>query len=295
MTAERHRFEVSEEDAGLRLDQVLSRRVPGLSRRRARVLLDLGGVYVDGRRVKVASRKPAVGQRIEAVIGGALGRATGTGAEARARELEGLEPRIVYEDEDIIVIDKPVGLLAAPSPEGDRGDAAGWLSRRGGGRAPILVVHRIDRPTSGLVVYARTEVANRELAARFRDHDIERRYLAVVRGAWPAELERIEEPIAGRAAISRFAVLCRIGDEATALEVELETGRTHQIRIHCAGAGHPVLGDRKYGGAEPGLSIGRLALHARVLGFVHPRTGEPLRFESPAPEPMATLIRRDQG
>jgi 23S rRNA pseudouridine1911/1915/1917 synthase len=286
MNPERQRFEVATDDVDLRLDQLLAKRIDALSRRRARVLIDIGGVYVDGKRIKVASRKLVAGQVVEAVIGPALDRARNeTGEAARQRDAATLPDfSVVFEDADVVVVDKPAGLLAAPTPEGDRGNLADLLSRRGGGRDPIWVVHRIDLPTSGLLVYAKSERANRDLSDLFRDHRAEREYAALVAGDWPESLVEIDEPVGGKPAITRVAVAGR-RDGVTALAVTLDTGRTHQIRIHCAGAGHPILGDRRYGERGP-IDIGRLALHARVLGFTHPISGEVLRFESEIPEPM---------
>src|SRR6516164_8016909 len=182
----RAKFVVGDEDAGRRLDQVLAARVPGLSRRQARVLLDIGGVFVDGRRVKVAGRPARKGEEIVAVVGGALARATKTPSRAaRAADASRLPAyAVVFEDEDIVVANKPAGLLTAPTPESDRNNLADLLSRRPGA-GPVQVVHRLDLETSGLIVFAKTDLANRELSARFREHDLERVYLAVVAGASP--------------------------------------------------------------------------------------------------------------
>lgn len=291
----RHRFVVEPDEVELRLDQLLARRIEELSRRKARVLIDIGGVFVDGKRLKVASRRLAAGQVVEAVIGSALGRATGhVGERARRRDAAALpEYAIVFEDDDLVVVDKPAGLLAAPTPEGDRGNLADLLARRGDRRRSISVVHRIDLPTSGLLVYAKSARANRALSDVFRDHLAEREYAAVVLGVWPEALERIDEPVGGKPAVTHVTVAGRT-DETTSLAVRLETGRTHQIRIHCSGAGHPILGDRQYG-RPSSRDIGRLALHARVLGFEHPIGGERLRFESEIPRRMLRVFRRDDG
>jgi 23S rRNA pseudouridine1911/1915/1917 synthase len=288
-SAEKIRLRVEESDAGLRLDQYLAARVPGLSRRRARVVLDIGGVFVDRARVKVAGRKVRPGQLVEVVLGGALDRATKkTGKDARRKDAERLPPyRILFEDDDLVVVHKPPGLLTAPTPESDRGNLADLLSRRG--RGPVLVVHRIDLDTSGVLVFARSDEANRTLSATFRDHEIEREYLAVVDDAWPDALTLIDEPVQGKSAISHMSVEERLGNDATVLRVRLETGRTHQIRLHCAGAGHPVLGDRQHGGTAS-LRPPRMALHARLLAFDHPRTGEPMRFESPLPDDLSAWL-----
>ncbi len=194
-------FKVGDEDAGKRLDQVLAARVPGLSRRQARVLLDIGGVFVDGRRVKIAGRLSHKGEEVAVVLGGALARATQRpGRDARSEDERKLPPfAIVFEDDDMVIVDKPPGLLTAPTPESDRNNLADSLARRTTPPAMIYVVHRIDLETSGLVVFAKTADANRELSKRFRDHDFERMYLAVVAGRFPDDVRVIDKPVAGQA------------------------------------------------------------------------------------------------
>lgn len=276
-------FTVAAADVGRRLDQVLAARVEGLSRRQARVLLDIGGVFVDGRRIKVASRPMREGEEVVAVMGGALARATKkTGREARSADERALPAfTVVFEDDDIVVVEKPSGLLTAPTPESDRNNLADLLSRRPGA-VPVFVVHRIDLETSGLVVFAKTADANRELSNRFRDHDLERAYLAAVAGRFPDDVKVIDRPVAGRRAVTHVEIRERFGDRATMISCRLETGRTHQIRLHMAELGTPVIGDARYGRpfspAPP-----RMALHATKLGLAHPRTGAPLAFESPWP------------
>ncbi len=293
MTAGRSSFTVTDEDAGRRLDQVLAARVPGLSRRQARVLLDIGGVFVDGRRVKVAGRPVHAGEEVVAVVGGALARATGRpGRDARARDESRLPAHtVVFEDEDLVVVDKPAGLLTAPTPESDRNNLASLLERReGGGR--VFVVHRIDLETSGLLVFAKNDDANRTLSEMFRRHDLQRVYLAVVAGAFPAHIRRIDRPVAGRAAVTHVTVHERQGNLATVLECRLETGRTHQIRLHARAVGHPVLGDDRYGTPFPSAPPPRMALHATSLGFAHPRTNAPLSFTSPWPPDLTAWLDR---
>ena len=289
----RETFKVTDEDAGRRLDQVLASRVPGLSRRQARVLLDIGGVFIDGRRVKIAGRAMHAGEEVVAVVGGALARATSRpGREARIQDEARLPPfAIVFEDPDIVVVDKPSGLLTAPTPESDRNNLASLLERRPGG-APVFVVHRIDLETSGLLVFAKTDDANRTLSERFRTHDLERAYLAVVAGAFPDSIARIDAPVAGRAAVTHVAVRERLGGEATLLDCRLETGRTHQIRLHVRGVGHPVLGDPRYGAPFPAAPAPRMALHAATLGFAHPTSGAPLSFTSPWPADLTAWLDR---
>jgi len=281
VTVTRSRFVVGPEDAGLRLDQALAKHVPGLSRRKARVLVDLGGVFVDRARIKVASRPLRAGQVIEAVLGGVLDRA---GEPATPPEVP-----VVYEDADLIVVEKPAGLVTAPTPESDRGDLLDLLNRRAG---PVWLVHRLDRETSGLLVFARTREANRALGEMFVVHDLERAYVTVVAGAFAEEAQTIDRPVGGKRAVTHVRVVARYA-EATRLEARLETGRTHQIRLHLAGLGHPVLGDTEHGGERARTFAPRpprLALHAAILGFKHPRTQEPLRFERPLPADLAAWL-----
>jgi 23S rRNA pseudouridine1911/1915/1917 synthase len=289
--ASRVTFTVADAEAGLRLDQALAARVPGLSRRRARLLLDIGGVFVDGRRVKVAGRLVRAGEKIVANVGGALERATPrTGREARTADEARLPAfAVVFEDEDLVVVDKPSGLLTAPTPESDRNNLASLLARRPGG-APVHVVHRIDLETSGLLVFAKTEHANRELSDRFRAHDLGREYLAVVAGAFPEDVRVVDRPVGGRRAVTHVAIEERLGARATVLRCRLETGRTHQIRLHAQAEGHPVLGDPRYGATPITPRPPRMALHATLLAFAHPRTGAPLSFTSPWPADLASWL-----
>jgi 23S rRNA pseudouridine1911/1915/1917 synthase len=273
----KHSFTVTAEDEGLRLDQVLPRHVDGLSRRKAREVIDVGGVFVDRARVKVASRPVRAGQRVEVTIGGALDRK------------ETSPPTIVHEDPHVIVVDKPAGLVTAPTPESDRGDLLDQLTRRFG---EVYLVHRIDLPTSGLLVFARTREANKFLGDAFVRHDIDREYRAVAIGEVGAQT--IDRPIENRSAITHVEPIERLAG-ATLARVRLETGRTHQIRIHLAGIGHPVAGDTQHGGEKSRTFVPRaprLALHAAVLGFTHPASGERVRFERALPDDLAAWVTR---
>ena len=280
------RFTVAAEGDGARLDQALAAGVPGLSRRRARALIDLGGVFVDRTRVKVAGRLVRAGQVVEATLGGAFERAVAPGPAAPELPLP-----IVYEDEHLIVVDKPAGMVTAPTPESDRGDALDRLRRRPGG-GEVFLVHRIDRPTSGLLVFARTAAANRILAARFVAHDLTRAYLAIVAGAVAPTVTTIDRPISGQRAVTHVETVTALaGGRASEVRLVLETGRTHQIRLHLAGLDHPVLGDHQHGGDlarrfRPRPP--RLALHATHLGLRHPITDAPLAWDSPLPPDLAT-------
>lgn len=290
--ARRFRFVVEAEDAALRLDQVLARRVPDLSRRKARLAIELGAVFVDRARVKVLGRRVAPGQRIELHRGGALERASPElGAAARSRDAARLPSfAIVHEDAELVVVDKPSGLLTAPTPESDRNNLADLLARRGGAPQRVWVVHRLDLETSGLVCFAKTERSNRILSERFREHDIERHYLAVAAGRVAPSIDLIDAPVGGRPARSQVSLIRELPG-ASLLRVVLETGRTHQVRIHLQGIGHPVLGDRRYGGVRAG-GPPRLALHATRLGFRHPATEQPLLFDRPWPPDLRGWLDR---
>jgi 23S rRNA pseudouridine1911/1915/1917 synthase len=305
-------FEVPSDAAGLRLDQCLARCVTGLSRRTARIALDLGGIFVDNKRVKVASRKVYPGQRVRVYLGTAFANATkATGRDARARDEAKLPPpRILYEDEHVITVFKPAGLLTAPTPESDRNNLLSVLSHRTQPPERLFVVHRLDLHTSGVLIIARSELANQRLSETFRTHTLTRQYEVWVSGHVPEQEFSVTTPVGGKPAITHFRVLRRLtipeangsavspddGSSANAtqhpvthLEATLETGRTHQIRIHASSMGHPVLADPKYGQRES-WHPRRLALHAKRLALPHPATGEPLDFVAPPPEDLEAWL-----
>jgi 23S rRNA pseudouridine1911/1915/1917 synthase len=272
------KFAVAADEAGLRLDQVVPKHVAGLSRRKARAVIDLGGVFVDRARVKVAGRPVRAGQLIEVNVGGAIERSEPAPA-----------PEIVFADDHVIVAEKPAGLVTAPTPESDRGDLLDQLGKRYG---EVYLVHRLDLPTSGLLVFARTRDANKQLGEAFVRHDVDREYRAVAVGHVTAQT--VDRPIQGKRAVTHLEVVEALAG-ATLLAVRLETGRTHQIRIHLAGLGTPVAGDHQHGGEASRTftpRAPRLALHAAMLGFTHPATGERVRFERALPAELATWIAR---
>jgi 23S rRNA pseudouridine1911/1915/1917 synthase len=232
---------------------------------------------------------------------------------------------IVFEDADIIVIDKPPGMAMHPSPGSEEGTLVNALiahcgdSLSGiGGELRPGIVHRIDKDTSGLVVAAKNDMAHRALSAAFKAHDIERTYQAVVWGVPEPPAGEIAGDIGrhptnrrkmaivargGRPALTRYRLLRRVGRAASLVECRLATGRTHQIRVHMAAIGHPLVGDGTYGGkaatrlAAAGIpkedspaGLRRQALHACVLGFRHPRSQEPLRWQSDLPKDIKELI-----
>jgi 23S rRNA pseudouridine1911/1915/1917 synthase len=301
-------------DPSGRLDKALAEALPDLSRARIQALMAQGAVSLDGVPLTDASARAVPG----------LYRLAIPPAVPAEPEAEDLGLVVLFEDEHLIVIDKPAGMSAHPAP----GSASGTLvnalihhcgaSLSGiGGVARPGIVHRLDKGTSGVMVAAKTDAAHQGLSRLFAAHDIERAYLALVRGA-PAPARGTITTRIGRSTHDRkkMAVLARGGREAvTHYRVEktfgdktrplaarvvctLETGRTHQIRVHMAHKGSPCLGDPVYGSgaASPavktaieGAGIQRQALHAAVLGFTHPMTGEALRFETAPPSDMRAL------
>ncbi len=287
-------LEVSEEESGLRLDVVLARRL-GLSRSAASRLIKEGrvrrlrGEAAPGERVRL-------GERLEVL-------------PWQPERLEGPEPRIVFADAHVIVVDKPAGLPVHPGPGVrleslvERVERMGFRLGGGGAGRPG-VVHRLDQGTSGLMILAASPEGYAGLAAQVRGRKLLRRYLALVEG----DLDRggvVEAPVGtdparpwrrwvsarGRPAITRFEVLERLR-RTTLLEVAPETGRTHQIRVHLAFIGHPLVGDTLYGGKPWGLS--RPFLHSWRLGFRHPVTGEFMEFASGLPEDLLAFLE-DEG
>jgi len=310
--------------AAERLDRVMARLQADLSRSRLQALIRDGQVTVDGAPVLDPNRKVAGGVRITLRVPPPVP------AEPAG---EAIDLSIVYEDDDVIVIDKPPGLVVHPAAGHDSGTlvnaliahCAESLSGIGGVKRPGIV-HRLDKDTSGLLVVAKNDLAHQALAAQFADHGrtgpLERAYLAILWGMPERRRGTVEAALArsthnrekivvvgeerGRYAITHYEVvegLPPASPMASLVRCELETGRTHQIRVHMAHLGHPLLGDATYGSgfktkanrlSEPQKealkALNRQALHAAILGFEHPRSGEFLRFESPLPPDMAALL-----
>jgi 23S rRNA pseudouridine1911/1915/1917 synthase len=302
---------VATDAQGWRLDRALAVAVPTLSRERLKALISSGQVLgPEG----VAVRDPAG----KAVAGGAY-RVAVPEPEAMHNEAQDIALEIVYEDEHLLVIDKPAGMVVHPAAGNFDGTlvnallhhCAGQLSGIGGVARPGIV-HRIDKDTSGLLVVAKTDVAHEGLAAQFATHSIDRRYQAVVSGVpnppagtVDASLGRssanrqkmaVVEEGRGKRAVTHYA-LVRPLKEAALVECRLETGRTHQVRVHMTSIGHPLVGDPVYGRTRPThrellkeLNFSRQALHAAELGFVHPVLKQNLSFKSAAPSDMQELL-----
>lgn len=301
MTARRLRVAPMAE--GARLDRWLADAVPELSRARLQELIEAGRVHVDGA-VRKASHRLRGGEAIE--------------VEVPPPPLETLEPEpvalaLIYEDEHILVVDKPAGMVVHPGAGHARGTlAAAVLAHApetagvGGPRRPGIV-HRLDKGTSGVLVLAKNAAAYNSLTGQLVERTVHRRYRAVVHGRVGLDQGVVDAPIGrdplhrqrmavrpsgkGKRAVTRYRVLERFA-RFTYLEVRLETGRTHQIRVHLASLGHAVLGDLTYGRARgrPPLPFEGLALHAVELGFLHPSTRERMEFSSPLPARIECLL-----
>ncbi len=293
--------------AGWRLDRALAASIDTLSRERLKALISTGRVRMGEALLRDPAAKTLEGATLEVDVPAA------TPAHNVAQDLK---LNIVFEDEHLLIVDKPAGLVvhpAAGNPDGTLVNAllhhcAGRLSGIGGVARPGIV-HRIDKDTSGLLVVAKTDPAHEGLSALFARHDIDRRYLAIVAGL-PLGAGKVDAPLArsphdrkkvaimprGKHAITHYTLLDPLR-HAALVECRLETGRTHQVRVHMASIGHPLLGDQTYGRARPEhrdllkrLDFRRQALHAARLGFIHPVTKAALAFESRMPRDMQDLF-----
>lgn len=296
-------------EAGTRLDRFITAALPSLSRTRVQALIARGEVHVEGRLAR-ASQLVEAGQEITISAP-----ADGTVAGARPSvEPEPIPVPIIYEDDTLLVVDKPAGMVVHPAP----GHPTGTLVNALAGRLPPAtgdgttgnalrpgIVHRLDKDTSGLMVVARDETTHAALAAQMKAHRTIKRYLALVEGRMPVPEGAIEAPIGrdprqrqrmalvsveggGREARTRFRVL-REHRGRSLLELELETGRTHQIRVHLAAVGHPVVGDPIYGRLQAPLPP-RQFLHAAHLEFEHPTTHAWLSFDAPLPPDLEAFL-----
>ena len=298
--------------AGWRLDRALAAAVPTLSRERLKALIRSGAVEAGGKPVRDPSAKVRGEEALRVAV---------PHPKPAENEPQDIPLKIVFEDEHLLVVDKPAGLVVHPAAGNLDGTlvnallhhCAGRLSGIGGVARPGIV-HRIDKDTSGLLVVAKTDVAHEGLARQFAAHSIDRRYLAIVSGIPTAAEGKVDAPLArssanrkkiaivegsrGKRAVTRWRRLEALKDAAL-VECRLETGRTHQVRVHMASIGHPLLGDPVYGrsGKSKGkllkdLDFQRQALHATELGFTHPVTKHRLSFASPMPPDMQELMAR---
>lgn len=303
------RWTVTSEEEHLRLDRAIPTHVDSASRAQAKRWIESGWVRVEGRAVR-PSRLLHAGEMVEVEV---------PPAEPAEHRPEAIPLHIVYEDEELLVLVKPPHMVVHPGPGHPSGTLVNallhhcdYLSGIGGVARPGIV-HRLDQGTSGLLVVAKQDDAHRRLSRQFASRSVEKRYLALVYGEAPARIN-LESPI-GRDIHNRKKISSRARRAKTAvteverlesfpfsslLAVRIETGRTHQIRVHLSEAGYPVVGDTQYGRSRRGPrgmeafrilnGLSRPALHAAVLAFKHPRSGEPMRFEIPLPQDLQQIV-----
>ena len=291
------------EESGERIDALLARTLENLSRSGAQRLIEQGAVLLEGRQVQKNTRIQR-GDRITVTI---------PETEEIPLVAQDLPLDVVYEDQDLIVVNKVRGMVVHPAPghpDGTLVNALLWhcgdsLSGIGGEKRPGIV-HRIDKDTSGLLIVAKNDFAHQALSAQLADRSLSRVYEAVVRGRLREECVPIARPIGrhptdrkrmavteknSRPAVTHWEVLARYNGY-THVRCRLETGRTHQIRVHMASIGHPLLGDGVYGAPSPEKGLEGQCLHARELKFIHPRTGEQMHFETELPIWFTEVLSR---
>ncbi len=299
---ERRTILVPAELHGTRIDKVLVTMADEFSRNHLQSLIDDGHVWIDGVAAKGASRKVLAGQRVEVDLVPT--------AESRAFKAEPIPIAIVFEDEHLLVVDKPSGLVVHPAAGNWSGTLLNGLLAHHAGAASLPragIVHRLDKDTSGLMVVGKTLPAVTALMRAIAAREVQREYLALAHGHLAEAFLHIDRPMArdplsrvrmaivptGKPAqtdVTRLVVAETADGWVTAVRCKLHTGRTHQIRVHLASRGHPLLADATYGGRQA-LGLQRQALHAERLAFLHPHTGEPVSFEAGLPGDMAHAWR----
>ncbi len=289
------------DSADARIDAWVTSQVENLSRSYVQKLIEQGNIQVNGSKVKT-NYKLRAGDEVQVTV-----------PEAQKLDVrpEKIDLDILYEDNDIIVVNKPKGMVVHPAAGNYTGTLVNALMEYCGDRLSDIngvirpgIVHRIDKDTSGILVVAKSNEAHEKLSEKLKEHDINRIYVAVVEGILREESGKIDAPIGrhsverkkmavntktGRRAVTYFKVLERF-KSATAIEVRLETGRTHQIRVHMSYIGYPILGDEVYGRKKQKYDIGGQALHAKTLGFEHPITGKYMEFQADLPEYFEKLL-----
>lgn len=290
---ERRGAQVEAAAHGARLDRWLVDLAREFSRTHLQALITAGLVQVDGQVVTTASRRLGAGQRVEVLL-----RPTAESRAFRAEPAVVQQWRVIYEDAHVLVIDKPAGLVVHPAPGNWSGTLLNGVLAHHGVASTLPrggIVHRLDKDTSGLMVVAKTLAAMTALTRAIAAREVRREYLALVHGAVAREAWSIESPI-GRDPVSRVRMAVHpggrasrtdvtrlaVGADCSAVRCRLHTGRTHQIRVHLASQGHPLVADLLYGG-RPALGLQRQALHAARLGFAHPQDGRSCEFLAPLP------------
>ena len=300
---EQRELTLAPESVGLRLDRWLAEQCPDLSRSQLQNLIEAGSVTCNGSPLNKKDKLKA-GQTILLTL---------PDPQPIEAQPQNIPLDIVYEDDSLLVVNKPKGMVVHPAPGNPDGTLVNALLYHCGDSLSGIngvmrpgIVHRIDKDTTGALLVCKNDTAHRDLAEQLKCHSIRRRYRAVVQGNLKEDEGTIEGPIGrhptdrkkmainyknGKDAVTHYKVLERFG-QATYVECRLETGRTHQIRVHMASIGHPLLGDTVYGSSKNPYHLEGQALHAMILGFVHPRTCEYMEFTAPLPEYFVKLLSK---
>jgi len=292
----KYNFTINEENKSTRIDLVLSLQLQEVSRSFVQKLLEKGAVSVNGKVCDSKKYKVNEGDEIEIII---------PEPEELKVEAENIPLDIVYEDDDLLIVNKPRGMVVHPAVGNENGTLVNAVMYHCGDRLSSIngvirpgIVHRIDKDTSGLLVIAKNDMAHESLSKQLAEHSITRRYEALVFNNFNEDEGTVNAPIGrdphnrlkqavtnqnSKHAVTHWRVLERFG-KYTLIEARLETGRTHQIRVHMAHVKHPLVGDFVYGPKKQPFSVEGQLLHAKILGFIHPRTGQYMEFERPRPE-----------
>ncbi|MGN1143725.1 MAG: RluA family pseudouridine synthase [Anaerovoracaceae bacterium] len=304
MNSEKYTFFIDEESNGTRIDRVLSLLLAESSRSYIQKLIEKGNVTVEGQTCTSKKYKVSSGQQVDLLM---------PPPENLSVEAENIPLDIVYEDEDVLVVNKPRGMVVHPAAGNYTGTLVNAVLYHCGDRLSSIngvirpgIVHRIDKDTSGLLMIAKNNMAHESLSAQLAEHSITRRYTALVYHNLTEDEGTVDAPIGrdpknrlrmavtsqnSKRAVTHWKVLERFG-RYTLIEARLETGRTHQIRVHMAYIHHPLVGDMVYGPKKQPLTEDGQLLHARVLGFVHPRTGEYMEFQRPLPPEFEAVLQK---
>ena len=304
---ERFEFLIGEEHQSTRIDLVLSLQLPEISRSFIQKLLEKGMVKVNGQVCTSKKYKGCKDDLVEVML---------PEPEPLKVEAENIPLDIVYEDQDLLVVNKPRGMVVHPAAGNENGTLVNAVLYHCGDSLSSIngvirpgIVHRIDKDTSGLLVVAKNDMAHESLSAQLAEHSITRRYEALVFNNFNEDSGTVNAPIGrdpynrlrqavtdlnSKHAVTHWKVLERFGNY-TLIEAKLETGRTHQIRVHMAYIKHPLVGDGTYGPKKQPFGVEGQLLHAKILGFIHPRTGEYMEFERPHPEIFEKTLKKLRG
>ncbi|ASS41086.1 RNA pseudouridine synthase [Eubacterium minutum ATCC 700079] len=304
---EKYTYRITEEFEGRRMDAVLSELIADLSRSHIQGLFDIGAVSINGEQTDSKKYKARAGDVVDVTV---------PEPETLKIEAHDIPLNIVFEDNDVLVIDKPVGMVVHPAIGNHDGTVVNAVMYHCGDSLSSIngvirpgIVHRIDKDTSGLLIIAKNDKSHISLSRQLYEHSIVRKYCALVQDNLKEDFGTVDEPIGrdpknrlkrrvgginAKSAVTHYRVMERFG-EYTFIECRLETGRTHQIRVHMAYIKHPLVGDPLYGSRKQDFNVTGQLLHAGVIGFIHPASGEYMEFHSDVREEFADVLNRLRG